>query len=138
MPSTWGTGPNTQGAKKLKSWVANGGHLIGFRSAAYWLNKHELIQLPLISAEKTGSNATFEQRRRYRGAQVIGGAIFEAEIDRSHPVTFGYSKDKLPLFRNTTIFLKTDEQRSNNPLTYSENPHLSDIFLRKLIGIKRQ
>ncbi len=135
MPSTWGAGPNTRAAEKLKSWVANGGHLIGFRSAAYWLNKHELIQLPLRSAEKTGAQATFEHRQRYRGAQVIGGAIFEAEIDRSHPVTFGYSKDKLPLFRNTTIFLKPDEQRANNPLKYSANPHLSGYISKENLSV---
>ncbi len=130
-PATWRGGLNAEVTSKLKSWVKNGGHLIGFRSAASWMNKHDLIQLPLITVEKTGLDATFEQRGRYRGAQVIGGAIFEVEIDRSHPVTFGYSNDKLPLFRNTTIFLKPDEQRANNPLTYSTNPHMSGYISKE-------
>ena len=41
----------------------------------------------------------------FRGAQVIGGAIFETELDRSHPINFGYKNDKLAMFRNTTLFI---------------------------------
>ncbi len=56
---------------------------------------------------------------------MIGGAIFEAKLDRSHPIAFGYKNDKIALFRNTTLFVEPDEQSYNNPIQYTENPLLS-------------
>ena len=131
MPATWGRGPDSVATKTLKSWVEQGGHLIGFRSSAYWINNNELLDLNLLNAEKTGQQATFEQQERYRGAQVIGGAIFQASVDRSHPVNFGYKNDKLPLFRNTTIFLKPDSAAANNPIVYDKNPLLSGYISKE-------
>jgi hypothetical protein len=131
MPATWGRGPDSGATKTLKSWVEQGGHLIGFRSSANWINNNELLDLNLLNTEKTGQQATFEQQERYRGAQVIGGAIFQASIDRSHPVNFGYKNDKLPLFRNTTIFLKTDNAAANNPIVYDKNPLLSGYISKE-------
>ena len=131
MPATWGRGPDSDASKTLKSWVAQGGHLIGFRSAAYWINNNELLTLKLLSADKTGQQAKFEQQERYRGAQVIGGAIFQASTDRSHPINFGYKKSNLPLFRNTTIFLEPDVNAANNPILYQENPLLSGYISKE-------
>ena len=131
MPATWGRGPDSGATKTLKSWVEQGGHLIGFRSSAYWINNNELLDLNLLNAEKTGQQATFEQQERFRGAQVIGGAIFQASVDRSHPVNFGYKNDKLPLFRNTTIFLKPDSAAANNPIVYDKNPLLSGYISKE-------
>ena len=131
MPATWGRGPDSVATKTLKSWVEQGGHLIGFRSSAYWINNNELLELNLLNAEKTGQQATFEQQERFRGAQVIGGAIFQASVDRSHPVNFGYKNDKLPLFRNTTIFLKPDSAAANNPIVYDKNPLLSGYISKE-------
>lgn len=131
MPATWGRGPDSGATKTLKSWVEQGGHLIGFRSSANWINNNELLDLNLLNAEKTGQKATFEQQERYRGAQVIGGAIFQASVDRSHPVNFGYKNDKLPLFRNTTIFLKPDSAAANNPILYDKNPLLSGYISKE-------
>lgn len=131
MPATWGRGPDGQASKVLKSWVEQGGHLIGFRSAANWIKNNELLDLNLLNAEQTGQQATFEQQERYRGAQVIGGAIFQASVDRSHPINFGYKKNHLPLFRNTTIFLEPDKKAANNPILYEENPLLSGYISKE-------
>ena len=68
---------------------------------------------------------SFEEKSLNSGAQVIGGAIFEATLDRSHPINFGYKNDKLALFRNTTIFIKPNKRSYNNPIQYTENPLLS-------------
>jgi hypothetical protein len=131
MPATWGRGPETNASKAIKSWVNQGGHLIGFRSAAYWMNNSELIELPLITADKTGQKASFEQKSLYSGAQVIGGAIFKASLDRSHPINFGYKQIELPLFRNTTIFLKPAEHAANNPIMYQKDPLLSGYISKE-------
>ena len=75
--------------------------------------------------ERTAKDISFEEKGDYNGAQVIGGAIFEAKIDRTHPINFGYKNDKIALFRNTTIFMKPSKDSYNNPIQYTERPILS-------------
>ena len=65
------------------------------------------------------------------GAQGIGGAIFEATIDRSHPVNFGYKNDQIALFRNTTVFIQPDKKSYNNPIQYTQNPLLSGYISKE-------
>lgn len=125
LPASWGSGLDKDGAEKLKTWVRNGGTLIGYRNAGRWLNSNELLKMEFVTRKDTATNISFEQRSNYFGAQVIGGAIFETKIDRSHPIAFGYKNDRLPVFRNTTIFLKADDNSYNNPIQYTGSPLLS-------------
>ncbi|MCK5400737.1 MAG: zinc carboxypeptidase [Flavobacteriaceae bacterium] len=111
--------------KKIKTWVENGGTIIGYRNTVKWFNTKELAKLEFKKVEVPAKNVTFEERRDFRGAQVIGGAIFEAEIDRSHPINFGYKNNKIALFRNTTIFMKPDKNSYNNPIQYTKRPILA-------------
>ncbi|MBC2845807.1 M14 family zinc carboxypeptidase [Winogradskyella flava] len=119
------SGLNENNTKKLKSWIQNGGTLVAYRNALRWLNSKELMKIDFKKNDLTAKNITYEQRGDYRGAQVIGGAIFETKIDRSHPINFGYKNDKLPMFRNTTLFIKPDKNSYNNPIQYTKNPLLS-------------
>ena len=109
----------------MKTWVKKGGTLIGYRNAGKWLDKNDFLKLKFKTIKDTANNITFEQRGKYRGAQVIGGAIFETKLDRSHPVAFGYKNSNLPIFRNTTLFLEANTDSYNNPIQYTSNPLLS-------------
>jgi hypothetical protein len=124
VPNSW-SGFNEGQTKKIKAWLQEGGTLIAYRSALNWLKKSELAKLEFKKVEVPAKNVSFEQRGDFRGAQVIGGAIFEANIDRSHPINFGYTNDKIALFRNTTMFMKPDKNSYNNPIQYTKNPLLS-------------
>lgn len=120
------SGMDKRAADKLKAFAQNGGIVIGYRNAARWMNSQKLIKLEFDRAKMdTIKNVSFEERSLQSGAQVIGGAIFEAKIDRSHPVNFGYKNEKIALFRNTTVFIKPDKRSYNNPIQYTKNPLLS-------------
>lgn len=116
---------NKADTEKLAGWVENGGTLIGFKNTLRWMNTNKFMKLDFKKSERVAKDITYEQRADYNGAQVIGGAIFEAKLDRSHPINFGYKNDKLPLFRNSTLFVKADKQSFNNPIQYTKNPLLS-------------
>ncbi|WP_046745245.1 M14 family metallopeptidase [Kordia zhangzhouensis] len=110
---------------KLKDWVKNGGTLIGYRNTVRYLTNNNFISLDIKKTGIEAKNVSFEQRRDHTGAQVIGGAIFNTKIDRSHPINFGYLNDELPMFRNTTVFLNPNDKSYNNPIQYTNNPLLS-------------
>ena len=127
---------NKDNTDDLKAWVRNGGTLIGYRNAANWLERNKMLDISFKKTENPAKNVSFEQRRDFNGAQVIGGAIFEARQDRSHPINFGYTDEKLSLFRNTTLFVKPDSTSYKNPIQYTKNPlqagYISKINLKEL------
>ena len=130
--------PNTSGntlksaTKNLKTYVQNGGTLIGYRNSLKWLNTNKFIKLDFKKSKGETKNVAFDQRQNFRGAQFIGGAIFEAEIDRTHPISFGYNDTKIALFRNTTIFVKPDSIGTyKNALQYTKNPLLSGYISKE-------
>ncbi len=125
IPSGWGNALDKKDAEKLKSWVQSGGTLIAYQNSGRFLDSNELLKLKFKTRKDTATSVSFEDRGNYRGAQVIGGAIFEAKLDRTHPIAFGYKNEKLPLFRNSTLFLEPDSDSYNNPILYTKNPLLS-------------
>ncbi len=122
LPATWGSALGKNETEKLKDWVRAGGTLIGFKNAGNYLESNELLKMKFKTKQDTAKAISFEQRGDYFGAQVIGGAIFEAKLDRSHPIAFGYKNSTLPMFRNTTLFVEADENSYNNPIQYTDSP----------------
>lgn len=125
-------GVNKQIEKKLKTWVQNGGILIGYRNSAKWLASKKFIDLEFRKIKMdTIEGVSFEDKSKKSGAQYIGGAIFEATVDRSHPINFGYKNEKLALFRNTTVFIKPNKKSFNNPIQYTSSPLLSGYISKE-------
>ena len=125
LPNQWGNALDKSAAEKLKEWVRNGGTLIGYKNAANWFDRNDFMKSEFRKNEVQAKNVTFEQQRDFRGAQGIGGAIFEARQDRSHPINFGYKDDRIALFRDTTIFIEADSTSYKNPIQYTDQPLLS-------------
>lgn len=125
VPNIYGSAISKSTTEKLKAWVQAGGTLIGYKNTAKWLSKNKFMDLKYKNDTLVAKNITFGQRRDFHGAQVTGGAIFEAKLDRSHPINFGYKNDKLPMFRNTNVYIKPNKNSYNNPIQYTNNPLLS-------------
>lgn len=123
IPSGWGGNVlDKKGAEKVKEWVKDGGTVIGFRNVANWFNKYEFLKLEMKKDTLEAKNIRFDQKNDFRGAQVTGGAIFEAKLDRSHPIGYGYKNDRISLFRNTNIYLEPEDDSYDNPIQYTNNP----------------
>ena len=118
--------------EKIKTWVRNGGVVVGYKNTARWLSSNKMINLNFENPKRDSiKNISFENRSLQSGAQVIGGAILEAKLDRSHPINFGYKNDEIALFRNSTMFIKADKNSYNNPIKYSSNPLLSGYISKE-------
>jgi hypothetical protein len=135
IPSFRGGGLSESQTGKLKEWVSGGGTLIGYRNTAQWMDKNEFLDLEFRRDTLKAENISFEQKDEFRGAQVTGGAIFEARIDRSHPVNYGYKKELLSLFRNTNIYLEPEQDSYDNPIQYTASPLLSGYISEENAGL---
>jgi len=114
------------GVSKMKNWVQDGGTLVATKDAIRWVKDNELgyVAIKEREEEKEGSRP-YGKISEDRGADVIGGAIFEARLDLTHPLGFGFKREKIPVFRNHTLFLQPGENPYSTPLVYSGEPLLS-------------
>jgi len=123
--------------KALRRWLKAGGTLITIRGATEWAVKEGLVtdsalvkSAPSAALADTSGNeaverydyATAEERI---GAQRIGGSIYEVDLDRTHPLGFGLTQDKFPVYRNHKIFLPPTENPYSTVARYTDAPRLS-------------
>jgi hypothetical protein len=71
---------------------------------------------------------TAEERE---GAQRIGGSIYEVDLDRTHPLAFGLTQDRFPVYRNHDIFLPPTENPYSTVARYTNGPRLSGYVSEK-------
>lgn len=115
----------------LKKWVEEGGNLIGFRNSINFLQNNKLINLSFNENKPKPKNLNFNQKKNFYGSQLTSGAIFNVELDLSHPINYGYYKKNLSIFRNTNIYIKNDSIDFNNPIKYSNYNTLISGYISK-------
>jgi len=121
-------------AKQLKNYISGGGNLIAYRNSVKWVSNN-LNELEFLSNDLKASGVSFSDREKFYGAQQTGGAIFESNIDRSHPVNYGIESNTLPLFRNSNVYMSKSEQSFDNPISYSSNPLMSGYISEENISL---
>ncbi len=126
MPNGSYGGISGSGTENLKEWVKNGGIIIAWKSAGNWLNSCELTKLEFKKnpADTTGFKS-YDDYAKNRGATVTGGSIFQANIDVTHPLGYGFTRSTIPLFRNHNLILKKASNPYANPLVYTASPLMS-------------
>lgn len=122
---------DSKSTEKIKEWVKKGGNLIGFRNSVNWLMKKDFIKLKLNKNTASTKTLKFKDRYNHFGAQLTSGAIFNVDLDRSHPINYGYHRNKLSIFRNTNIYIKNDSVGYNNPIKYSNSPLVSGYISKE-------
>ncbi|GAB3661601.1 M14 family metallopeptidase [Echinicola sediminis] len=109
---------------KLKSWVSDGGTLIARGRALSWLNQHKIGKFTF--KETTDKDSTLQKSyanlANDRGSKVTGGAIFNAKLDLSHPLGYGYQSEDIYTFRNNNQFMEPSDNPFANPLVYTSSP----------------
>ena len=124
-------------ADRLRLWVAEGGTLIGMRNAAPWVRATTLDWVDPESEEALAAEPEEEAEEEPAGRspyankdseeanKVVGGAIFSADLDNTHPLGFGYDRHNIYLHKN----FKEPMAPTDNPwatvIAYDEKPVFS-------------
>lgn len=116
-----------RGEEAIKDWVSSGGTLVAMTNAVRWLATSGLASIRFERGFRVDSTKpkSYSDYDNVFGAQQIGGAIFETQVDLSHPLAYGLTHDKLPVFRNHTMFMKPAQNPFANPFMYTAKPLLS-------------
>jgi hypothetical protein len=137
IPPTWGSLAVSDATKeKLKAWIQAGGVVIGLENAMSWLTTAGLAKFDMkASEEKKDAPAAkakpYADIDEYTGAQETSGAIFEAIADVSHPLLYGYSNTKMPVFKSNNLFMEKAKSAYGNPLVYTAAPLLSGYISKE-------
>ena len=99
--------------------------MILYRDAITWAKENKLIEINVVEKLLKAEKINFLNRNNFKRAQSISGAIFKANLDRTHPINFGIENNSIALFRNTDIILKPDDDSYNNPILYDKKPLVS-------------
>jgi len=114
------------GATKIKDWVQSGGTLYAQRTAVNWVVDQEIAKAEFEKFDSEESERRdYDTSSEHFGSKRIGGSIYLAKVDRSHPLAFGISSDQIPVYRNHRIFLMDSENAYSNVVKYESSPYLA-------------
>ncbi len=118
---------------KIKAWVSAGNTLITTRTGSSWAVQNKIVIENLIKAKKDSSavqRLPYVDAREHIGKKAVGGGIFEVDLDITHPIGFGYTRNKLPVYRNSNVWLQPSKSPYGTIAQYTKDPHI-DGFITK-------
>ena len=120
--------------ERLKMWIQNGGIAIGFENALNWFHSAGIGKFEMKIAEE---NSEHRATRPYaeievaRGAQTTSGAIFQTNVDLTHPLLYGYSEPTIPLFKGNNIYMQRSKNVYANPIVFTADPRISGYISKQ-------
>ena len=122
---------------RLQSWVRAGGTLVATEGGAQWAAQHDLLDAETREAPSDSTARPYSQRDEARGAQAIGGSIFEVALDTTHPLGFGYP-ERLAVFKGDAALFEPAADGGADVAVYTERPvlsgYVSEANLERLPG----
>ena len=116
---------------KLAGFMRRGGFVIATQGAVAFIdeafrNREAESGMPPEDLDvDPEERVTFAEYRARRARQLLSGAIFEAELDLTHPLAWGYTDAGLPVFRTSTRILAASDNPFLDVGFYSASPRLS-------------
>jgi Zinc carboxypeptidase len=110
---------------KLKGWVQAGGNLILLEEAVSWASQNGINNVT-IKKIKSPVDSThrlpYIQQEQINGAQQMNGTIFEAMIDNTHPLAYGYNSKTVSMFKGNKVFMEKSKNPYATPFYFGSNP----------------
>jgi len=125
---------NESEIENLKNWVRNGGTLITLNGASRWaisnkVTSAKLVERPDTTGQRQGTGVSSRSFGRFPTS------VFQTKIDLEHPLAFGLTSEKLPVVRESALFLAPS---SNAVSVYTDDPllngYISSEHLERLKG----
>ena len=120
---------------KIKDWASNGNTLITIANASRWVISNKIVNEKLTKSndkkDSTVARKPYVDARENIGRERIGGVILEGDLDMTHPLGFGYTSSRLPVYKNNLVFLQPSESAYSTVIKYTEDPHIDGYLSEK-------
>ena len=128
---------------QLEQWIKAGGVVIGQKSAIRLFAENNWLDVELISRDTIDnafdeSNLTYGDGASLYARKLVAGAVFEANIDVSHPLFYGYDDDTLPLFKTSNMIVKGDKSPFTTPARYTDEPLMAGFSDNAMVALIAQ
>lgn len=126
--------------QRISDWVKDGNTLITSRTATSWAINKKLVKERLIKEDKEDKESKkdslvdripYVEAREHQGKKQVGGAIFEVDLDLTHPLAFGYRFSKIPVYRNSTVWVAPSKNPYATVAKYTSKPHIDGFISEK-------
>ncbi|MCH7639066.1 MAG: peptidase M14 [Bacteroidetes bacterium] len=121
----------------LLEWVRDGGTFIATGQAAGWASENGFLEAEQDELEPDSTRIPYADQDETAGAQQISGAIFEIDLDTTHPLGFGHP-NRVAVFKTNTLFFESITPTGNDVGVYTDEPLLSGYIsgenLERLAG----
>jgi hypothetical protein len=123
--------------QRIKQWVQKGNTLITTRGASEWAIKKKLVKESLVTdpdkkkdkkEEKVIVRKPYIDASQNLGKERVGGAIFQVDLDLTHPLAFGYHDKLLPVYRNSNVWIASSKNEYSTVAKYTANPHIDGFI----------
>lgn len=126
----------------VKAWIKAGGTVVASRQGAKWAaenltaDKHDKKKGD--KGDKAPTRLSYAQKGQKDAEDVIGGAVFESDLDITHPLGFGLVRRNMATNKNTTFVLPVPKDPYAQVAVYTDSPlvsgYASDRRLNELKG----
>lgn len=133
MPSGSYNNLNKSAQDKLKEWISAGGTLVATEDATKWLATNGFTKVIFRNAEEkrdTTLQLPYYLRSDEMRAKDMAGSLFEAQLDLTHPLAYGYRQPSVSIFKSNTLFMDQNNNPYDSPVMYTENPLQSGYLYR--------
>jgi len=121
--------------EKLKEWIQSGGVAIGLENALSWFHAAGIGKFDMRKGDETADTAKparpYADLESTRGAQITSGAIFEASVDLTHPLLYGYYQRTMPVFKGNNLYMEPSRNAFGNPFSFTANPLISGYISKE-------
>ncbi|MEX2531064.1 MAG: M14 family zinc carboxypeptidase [Gemmatimonadota bacterium] len=121
----------------LRRWIQQGGTLVAVRSAADWAVGQGLAPRVQEARDEAGDllpedwedepigRRDWADAGAISGSQQIGGSIYLADVDITHPIGFGLARRSLPVWRDHSFLYPPSVNPYATVAQLTDDPHLS-------------
>jgi len=113
--------------QKLKTWAEQGGNIIAYKGASSWASKNNFGKTIFKKGIEPDSTKylKYTESTKERSLNYISGAIFNTQIDNTHPLCYGYTDENLSIFKTGTTVAEPLGKKYSEPVKFTSDPYIS-------------